>query len=435
MSSGKRGIWNWLFLLSSFGLGLVFLILIGQEMFPEWRSYQAQYYRRLAEVTGEPARARAPLGIRQIHLPEMKRVDRCVTCHVGVDNPRMAGQPQPLAAHPDLGIPGFKEAHPFGEIGCTVCHHGQGPATTVRHAHGPVKHWEEPLLPRDLTVAACATCHQNVDTLRGAERLARARLLFEEKGCIGCHNLHGQGMLVGPELDETFRKGSDQFDFHHIEGERTVVNWVVEHFRNPQRVVPGYPALGIPESSMPLYEFDEEQIRMLTALTLSFALETEREEHPIPARFKVAPSPAPEARYASSVELGKAVFKKYGCAGCHGPEGRGGIRNKNMDLAEEVPPLIYVKAGFTREALKATLIEGRYPARARAEEPPPPLWMPAWGEKISPEELEALMDYLFSLSPDAGPQVASSPTPEPASESGPSTTQASPDAQGAATGL
>ena len=49
----KRGIWNRLFLASSFSLGLLFGWLVFQEVFPEWKDDQAEYYRRLAQVTGD----------------------------------------------------------------------------------------------------------------------------------------------------------------------------------------------------------------------------------------------------------------------------------------------------------------------------------------------------------------------------------------------
>jgi mono/diheme cytochrome c family protein len=387
--------------ISSFSLLGMLFVLVLREAFPPWRVYQVEYYRRLAEVTGDPSQARGPIKIRQIHLPEFHRVDRCITCHMGVDNPKMAGQPQPFAAHPDLGIPGFLKAHPFEEIGCTVCHHGQGPATTLAHAHGPVKHWEEPLLPKELVVGTCTACHGDVQSLPGAERLVRAWALFKEKGCIGCHTVHGEGMLVGPELDETFQKGPDQFDFRYVRGDQTVTNWVIDHFRDPQRVVPGYPALGIPESAMPNYHFTEEEITLLTALVLSFSSEKGREEFPIPARFKVPAKPRPKATYANAVEYGRALFQEFGCVGCHGPEGIGGVYNKNMDLGEEVPSLVYVAQGYSRQELKEIIRQGRFPGRADRHGPSPALWMPAWGEKLSDEQVEALVEYLLSLSPES----------------------------------
>lgn len=398
----KRSIWNWLFLISSFGLGAMAGVLLIQEILPEWAGVQRQYNRKLAEVTGDRSKAWAFPKIRQIYLPQMNRTDRCVTCHAGIDNPRMYGQPQPFASHPDLSIPGFLEKHPFNEIGCTVCHHGQGHAVERQAAHGPVKHWHQPMLSKELTVGACTTCHQNISSLRGAERLQKAWALFKEKGCIGCHNLHGKGMLIGPELAETYSKSPDQFDFKYIKGgEGTVSHWIAEHFRDPQKVVPGYPKLGVPETPMPNYGFTEEEVQLLTALSISFAMEEENEEQPIPARFHVpAGEPKPEPVYASPVERGAAVFEKAGCVGCHGPQGRGGIVNRNMDMGEEVPPLTTVSDGYSKEELKEIIRDGRTPARAQKDGLAPPLWMPTWKEKLSDEEIDAVVEYLYSLNPE-----------------------------------
>ena len=77
-----------------------------------------------------------------------------------------------------------------------------------------------------------------------------------------------------------------------------------------------------------------------------------------------------------------------------------------MEMAEEVPPLIYVAEGFTREELKEMIRKGRYPARSDPNGTAPPLWMPAWEQKISEEELDALAEYLLSLHPDHQTQTA-----------------------------
>lgn len=403
----KRSVWNWLFLIATFSLAAMSGVLLWREILPEWAGVQMQYNRRLAEVTGDRSKAWALPKIQQIHLPEMNRTDRCITCHAGINNSKMAGQPQPFASHPEV-TPGFLQKHPFNEIGCTVCHQGQGPAVEKKAAHGPVKHWNEPLLEKGLTVAACATCHENVRSLPGAERLQKAWALFEEKGCIGCHNLHGKGMLIGPELAETYAKSPDQFDFKYISGGKgghhegaTVALWIAEHFRDPQKVVPGYPALGIPETPMPNYGLTEEEVSLLTALSISFAMEVENEERPIPARFRVpAGPPAPQPVYASKVEQGAAVFQKMGCVGCHGLQGRGGIINPNMDMGEEVPPLTHVSDGYSKEELKEIIREGSTPGKSDRHGLAPPLWMPSWKEKLTDEELDAVVEYLYSLNPE-----------------------------------
>ena len=328
-------------------------------------------------------------------------MDRCITCHTGIDNPKMSDQPQPYRTHPEV-MPGFLAAHPFNEMGCTICHQGQGPATIREHAHGHVAHWEEPLLKKEWVVGTCSTCHANFSHLKGAEPIVRALALFKEKGCIGCHTLHGSGMLVGPELEETWLKSEDQVDFRYVRGEHSVSNWIFEHFKNPQATVPGYPALGVPESPMPNYELTDEEAHLLTTLVLHFSVEKGRPEQPIPARFRVPapPEETPQVQDASLAERGRAVFERVGCTACHGFQGRGGIKNKNMDLGEEVPPLANVAYGFTREELKETIRRGRYPAKADPSGPTPPLWMPAWKDKLSEEELNALVEYLVSLAPE-----------------------------------
>ena len=40
-------------------------------------------------------------------------------------------------------------------------------------------------------------------------------------------------------------------------------------------------------------------------------------------------------RYAAG-----AVYLKYGCGGCHGPVGKGGVPNPNADPDETVPPVM-----------------------------------------------------------------------------------------------
>ena len=397
----RRSIWNLLFLIASFSLAGMAGVLLMREILPEWAGVQMEYNRRLAQATGDRSKAWALPKIKQIHLPEMNRVDRCITCHAGIDNAKMAGQPQPFASHPNLGVPGFLAKHPFNEIGCTVCHHGQGTAVERQAAHGPVPHWEQPMLAKDLVVGTCTTCHANAQHLKGAEPLQKAWALFMEKGCIGCHNVHGKGMLIGPELAETYSKSPAQFDFKYVKGDETVVNWVEQHFLDPQTVVPGYPKLGIPETPMPDFGLTEKEARLLTALVISFSSEEENEELPVPARYHVPAGPAePEPVYASKVEQGAAVFQRAGCGACHGPQGRGGIRNPNMDMGEEVPTLGYVSEGYSKEEVKEIIREGRYPAKANRDGLAPPLWMPSWKGKLSEEEIDAVVEYLFSLHPE-----------------------------------
>ena len=85
-----------------------------------------------------------PPEIHQVLLPGLQRVDRCTTCHLGVEDPTMKNAPEPFRYHAGLG------PHIPSKFGCTICHGGQGLATDKENAHGKVAFWQNPLLPEGL---------------------------------------------------------------------------------------------------------------------------------------------------------------------------------------------------------------------------------------------------------------------------------------------
>ena len=112
-----------------------------------------------------------------------------------------------------------------------------------------------------------------------------------------------------------------------------------------------------------------------------------------------APSAADLAKM-TPVERGHAVFQKYGCFQCHGPDGKGGVHNTNAKTAEQVPSLIYVADGYTKDELKKFIMTGeRDIPRMNLAGPEPPHFMPSWGSVISSNELDDLPAFLFSLKP------------------------------------
>jgi len=112
-----------------------------------------------------------------------------------------------------------------------------------------------------------------------------------------------------------------------------------------------------------------------------------------------APS-AEELAKMTPVERGHAVFQKYGCFQCHGEDGKGGVRNTNAKTAEQVPSLIYVADGYTKEELIAFVSRGeRNIPRMNPNGPEPPHFMPKWGPIINTNELSDIADFLFSLKP------------------------------------
>jgi len=71
------------------------------------------------------------------------RVDRCTTCHLGIDQKTYQDAPQPFKAHPNLDLYlASSSPHPTESFGCTTCHAGLDRATSFQNA-GHMPHSEE----------------------------------------------------------------------------------------------------------------------------------------------------------------------------------------------------------------------------------------------------------------------------------------------------
>lgn len=446
------------FILLNLGLVVAFAWAFAKDNNAEWKVYQANYYKMAADDLDKQAAAATspdekaklqaeadtwrhqPLMIKQIITPELGRVDRCITCHVGMDeftNPTMVNNftENPYKAHPNLDV--FYKDHPFQKFGCTICHHGQGLATTVADAHGHVENWEQPLYDGKMVEASCARCHQNFETLPGAETAAKGKQLFYEHGCQGCHAINTVGGVVSVDLGDIADKPLERiagYNFSLIQkdgkplpqDEWTLANWILGHLTNdPMKVIPNDPKgvfnpepvapTGMPNFTEPdatgKRELSEDDAYAIATWLLSHTAEQ------LPYKYVVTQAPKPEPHFASATAHGKFVFEKYGCAGCHGLHGTKGRRNFNalgpgqhadpaqqdalgdMDLGRE-PTLVDVVGTFTHDELVAKISNG-VPASAinrfNPAGPVTPLYMPAWKEKISPSELNDLATYLLSI--------------------------------------
>jgi mono/diheme cytochrome c family protein len=189
--------------------------------------------------------------IDQVVIPELTqdynfsknpRIDRCVTCHKGIDKVRVDSvtnavtplyteENTPEAVYrthprPELFVSSVSP-HSLTKVGCTVCHGGQGMALTFTDAyHTPSspeqeKEWEEkyhwhkghswdyPMLPQTYIEAACVQCHGDPSSrdsqfkfakdIPAAPQWNRGKALVERSGCFGCHKI--DGYLV-PGLDK-----------------------------------------------------------------------------------------------------------------------------------------------------------------------------------------------------------------------------------------
>ena len=138
-----RRLYPWFTVLSLLVGGLI-VAAFYKDQFRDWKDWQRRYIKQEIARAATPEQraqaARIPVEVHQYVLTESERVDRCTTCHAAVEDSSYAGLPQPLAYHPN------HDRHPFEKFGCTICHQGQGSATTRQAAHGQVEHWDRPMI-------------------------------------------------------------------------------------------------------------------------------------------------------------------------------------------------------------------------------------------------------------------------------------------------
>jgi mono/diheme cytochrome c family protein len=237
------------------------------------------------------------------------RVERCESCHAGIDKAGWEDAPNPYKTHPQREL--ILGKHPPDKFGCTPCHQGQGAAVnSPEQAHGEVHHWLEPLMRGDKVQASCIKCHANVGSLKGADTIAGGQKLFEELGCHGCHLVEGYEDLqkVGPYL----RLASAKFD----------PSWLVRWVTNPHQYRP--------KTRMPNFMFKADEAESISAYLLNAShadSDTWLASRPLPVGIDPS-NPA-------LVTHGKELVDSLGCRGCHGfaEDESPALLGQNKDIA------------------------------------------------------------------------------------------------------
>lgn len=154
-----------------------------------WRGYQQRY---LALADDEAHRELQP---HRISLPAFDALDRCTTCHLGLEPAAESFDEAPFTDPADARE--VHRSHQIGRFGCTSCHGGQGRALSPELAHDRRLEsggWSAFTAPQ----VRCARCHpqggsRSPQGQRGAE-------LYLSQGCSGCHQPGRLGPGIGPDL-------------------------------------------------------------------------------------------------------------------------------------------------------------------------------------------------------------------------------------------
>jgi mono/diheme cytochrome c family protein len=272
-------------------VSVLFLLVLAvspmKDYLREWGRYQTAYNRY---IEGLPQRVKsAEPGIRQIWVRKLDRVDRCVTCHLGLKEPALKNAPQPYRTHPQI-------YHDIEEFGCTVCHEGQGAATEYKESTGKVKYWDRPILPRAYMEASCAKCHKEA-AVPQAPTLNLGRTLIRGSNCAGCHKIEGYDKQWVPSLDGI--------------GSKVNRAWLVDWLKNPVKY--------FAKTKMPDFLLSDDEANTLADFLMSFtryALPVDS----LPSRL----TSATEVQKARLAELGSTRFREARCISCHAINGKGG---------------------------------------------------------------------------------------------------------------
>src|SRR5579859_1409918 len=295
MREKLTSLWQKLFGDSVRAFGVVSLIFLAsmavapaKNFFSEWRHYQHGYVRLIRNRSeANTLQRHFEGGIHQIWLPELSVVDRCTSCHVGLKEASLTDvATQPYRKHP--AIP-----HNLDQFGCTVCHRGQGAATTVAEAHNSTLAWEQPILPAKYIESSCGQCHRG--PLPGTPQLNQGRNLLAREGCVHCHT-------VKLPDGTTMKATDDPPSLSHI-ADKTTREWIFAWLKDPQAYAS--------TSTMPNFKLSDDDARDISAFLIANSTPLAGDTLTVPAK-------------AGDTAAGTSLYGESFCASCHAVQNAAG---------------------------------------------------------------------------------------------------------------
>jgi cytochrome c1 len=296
MKEKLRSLWQRLFGDSVRAFGVVSLVFLAsmaiapaKNFFSEWRHYQHGYLSTIRNRSeANTLRRHFQGGIQQVWLPELGVVDRCTSCHVGLKEPTLTDvAQQPYRKHPVI-------PHNLDQFGCTVCHRGQGAATTVAEAHSSTLAWEQPILPAKYIESSCGQCHRG--PLPGTPQLNLGRNLLSRSGCVHCH-------AVKLPDGSTVKARDDPPSLSHI-SDKTTREWIYAWLKDPQ-------AYAV-TSTMPNFKLSDEDARDISAFLVANSAPVGGDSVTLSAKALSDPT------------AGASLYGESFCASCHAVQNAAG---------------------------------------------------------------------------------------------------------------
>jgi len=323
MKEKLKSMWQTLFGDSVRAFGVVSLVFLAsmaiapaKNHFSEWRHYQHGYLKMIRNRSDAVTLQRHfQGGIQQIWLPDLGVTDRCTSCHVGLKEASLSDvSTQPFRPHPVI-------PHKVEQFGCTICHRGQGAATTVAEAHNSTLAWEQPILPAKYIESSCGECHR--EPLAGTLQLNQGRHLLSRYGCVHCHTVK---MPDGRVLKAT----DDPPSLSHI-ADKTSREWIYAWLKDPE----AYAAT----ATMPNFKLSDNDARDISAFLI--ANSTPQPGSTAAISSKASPDPA----------AGASLYGESFCASCHAVQNAAG----NLVGGDIGPELTRVGSKVKPEWLQAWL--------------------------------------------------------------------------------